>query len=118
MRASRREGAEKNAWQVSAAIDRLILLGLLLTSALGIAAAFGHAAGRASSAWSADRAGRQRVTALLIVYRMLQEPGLDEATVVKAGAPLALVVLGRRRAGPGDRRCEEEDADEAGPEAV
>jgi hypothetical protein len=34
------------------------------------------------------------VTALLVLYRILQEPGFDEITVVKAGAPLALGVLG------------------------
>ena len=34
------------------------------------------------------------VTGLLVAYRIIQEPGFDETTTVKAGAPLALVVLG------------------------
>ena len=33
-------------------------------------------------------------TALLVIYRILQEPGLDVSTTVKAGAPLALILLG------------------------
>ena len=34
------------------------------------------------------------VTAFLVVYRLVQQPGFDESTTVKLGAPLALVVLG------------------------
>jgi hypothetical protein len=34
------------------------------------------------------------VTALLVVYRIFQEPGSDVSTTVKAGAPLALLALG------------------------
>jgi hypothetical protein len=34
------------------------------------------------------------ITALLVAYRIVQEPGLDEATTVQAGAPLAVIVLG------------------------
>jgi hypothetical protein len=34
------------------------------------------------------------VTALLVTYRIFQEPGFDASTTIKAGAPLALVVLG------------------------
>jgi len=34
------------------------------------------------------------VAGLVVAYRIIQEPGLDDATVVKAGAPLALIVLG------------------------
>ena len=90
------ENAEQNAWQVDGAIDRLILFGLLLTIVLAVGAAYLRAAARrfepplTPSALAAVSAG---VTALLIAYRILQEPGLDEATVVKAGAPLSLIVL-------------------------
>ena len=31
--------------------------------------------------------------AVIVAYRIIQEPGLDAATNVKAGAPLALVAL-------------------------
>jgi hypothetical protein len=91
------EGQEKNAWQVDGAIDRIILIGLLATSALGVLAAFAAASGRGGSgafppaALAGITAG---VTALLVVYRVVQEPGFDEFTTVKIGAPLALLVLG------------------------
>ena len=70
---------------------------LLATVVLALAAAYLRAAGKrfdppvtpsALAALSAVVAG------LLVAYRILQEPGFDDATVVKAGAPLALVVLG------------------------
>jgi hypothetical protein len=90
------EGQERNAWREDGAIDRLILISLLLTSALGVAAAF----------WRASERGGERtglfgwaglaacVSALLVLYRILQEPGFDELTTVQIGAPLALGVLG------------------------
>lgn len=91
------EGEELNAWQASGAVDRLILLGLLATVALAIAAAFLRAAGRRfepplSPSALAGLVGV--VTALLVAYRAIQEPGLDAGTTVEAGLPLALVVLG------------------------
>jgi hypothetical protein len=91
------EGQEKNAWQVGGAIDRVILIGLLATSLLGVLAAFWAASGREPRsalpppALAGIAAG---LTALLVVYRVVQEPGLDESTTVKLGGPLALVVLG------------------------
>jgi hypothetical protein len=130
------EGAEKNAWQADGAIDRLILVGLLLTAALGVVAAFAAARppggergepdrGGAPDAGSEPERGREpeperasepdpergreadrgaaaaglagiaaSATALLVTYRILQEPGFDASTTVQAGAPVALVVLG------------------------
>jgi drug/metabolite transporter (DMT)-like permease len=91
------EAEERNAWQVDAGIDRLILVGLLATSALGVYAAFMRAAGRRYERVlsPAALAGLcAAITALLVLYRILQEPGFDEATTVQAGAPLALGVLG------------------------
>jgi hypothetical protein len=91
------EGQEKNAWQVTGTIDRVILIGLLATAALGVLAAFAAAAGRAADS-PIPPAGLAGIvaaaTALLVVYRVVQEPGLDEGTTVKLGAPLALLVLG------------------------
>jgi hypothetical protein len=107
------EGAEKNAWQVDAVIDRLILIGLLLTAALTVVAAFAAARVPERGPW--EKAGSEApegtgspggigltalaglaasITALLVIYRFFQEPGLDVSTTVKAGAPLALVALG------------------------
>ena len=90
------EAQERNAWQEDGLIDRIILIGLLATAALGVGAAFWRASGRSS-----DGLGlfgltgvAACVTALLVLYRIIQEPGVDELTTVKIGAPLALGVLG------------------------
>jgi hypothetical protein len=91
------EGEERNAWQADAAIDRAILVALLGTAALTALAAFARAAGRRSghgvglTAWAGMAAA---VTALLVLYRVIQEPGFDEVNTVQYGAPLALGVLG------------------------
>ena len=79
------------------AIDRVILLALLVTVGLAIAAAFFRAAGRKfEPPWtpSALAALAAVVSALLVTYRIVQEPGIDEFNTVKAGAPLAVIVLG------------------------
>jgi hypothetical protein len=90
------EAEERNAWQEDGALDRLILVALLATSALGVAAAFWRASGRGSAGLGAfGVAGLFAcLTALLVLYRIIQEPGFDEITTVQAGAPLALAVLG------------------------
>lgn len=91
------EGEERNAWQADAFIDRVILLTLLATVALAVGAGFLRAAGRrfepplTPSSLAAVAAG---VAALLVAYRIVQEPGLDNASNVKAGAPLAVIALG------------------------
>ncbi|MDQ3644073.1 MAG: hypothetical protein M3356_00985 [Actinomycetota bacterium] len=91
------EDAEKNAWQASGTVDRIILFGLLSTVLLAIAAAYLRAAGRLfrpPSTPSAVAALAAALTAMLVAYRSFREPGLDDATTVEAGLPLALVVLG------------------------
>jgi len=90
------EGQERNAWQEDGLIDRIILIGLLATSALGVLAAFWRASGRESDGLGPFAlAGLVAcVTALLVLYRVIQEPGFDELTTVKIGAPLALGILG------------------------
>ncbi|MEA2404080.1 MAG: hypothetical protein QOE08_727 [Thermoleophilaceae bacterium] len=116
---------EKNAWQAHALIDRLILLAMLAAIVLALAAAVLQAADRR------DRA--RRVSALtsfvalaafvLIAYRIFQPPGLNDAAVVKAGAPLALlctalITIGARIATISDRRREGEapgEPDEPAP---
>jgi hypothetical protein len=91
------ESEERNAWQADAGIDRVILAGLLGTAALAIFAAFARATGRRSergigpTAWAGLAAA---LTALLVLYRVIQEPGFDEVNTVQYGAPLALGVLG------------------------
>lgn len=91
------QGAEKNAWQASGLIDRVILAGLLATfllamfSAVQRARARRYAPPRTPSMLTALAA---TATALLVVYRIVQQPGLDAGTTVQAGAPLALIALG------------------------
>lgn len=90
------DNAEKNAWEANGTIDRIILICILLTSALGVLAGFWRASGRTARGIGPYglcglAAG---VTALLVLYRILQEPGFDDLTVVKIGAPLTLGVLG------------------------
>jgi hypothetical protein len=90
------ESKERNAWQEDGTIDRVILIGLLVTAALGVLAAFWRASGRETRGlgpygWAGLSAC---ATALLVLYRILQEPGFDELTTVQIGAPLALGVLG------------------------
>ena len=90
------EKREKNAWQASAAIDRVILILLLATALLAIVAAFLRAADR--------RVGPPSLSALAsltglaacaaIAYRIIQPPGFNEAAVVKWGAPLGLLCVG------------------------
>lgn len=91
------EKQEKNAWQASAFVDRLILIALLAAFAAAVAAAFLRAAGRRfEPPWtpSTIAAAVGLAAALLIVYRMIQEPGLDEASVIRAGLPLSLFAVG------------------------
>jgi hypothetical protein len=88
------EGQERNAWQEDGGIDRIILVALLATAALGVGTAFWRASGREGAAAYGLAGLAACVTALLVLYRILQEPGFDEITVVKLGAPLALGVLG------------------------
>jgi hypothetical protein len=87
------EAQERNAWQEDGTIDRIILICLLATAALGVAAGFLRASGRGTGAYAVAGAAAC-ITALLVLYRILQEPGFDEVTTVQIGAPLALGVLG------------------------
>jgi hypothetical protein len=91
------EKREKNAWQAPAAIDRFIALVLVVTMASALAAGFLRAAGRRfKSAWtpSAIASFAGLFGALLILYRIFQPPGFNDAAVVKAGAPIALALVG------------------------
>lgn len=91
------EGAEKNAFQVTAPTDRVILGGLLVSVLLGLAAGFMRAAARRFDpplTPSALAAVVASATALLVAYRTVEQPGFDAATTVKPGAPLGLALLG------------------------
>jgi hypothetical protein len=100
---SAKEGAfadsqEKNAWQADALIDRLILIALVAAIVLALVAAWARAADRtvrlgpwSPSAW-ASIVGL--AACLMLVYRILQPPGLNSGAVVKVGAPLGLLCVG------------------------
>lgn len=93
----RAERAERDAWQADGAIDRVILVALIATFLSAIAAAFLRAAGRRfEPPWTPSSVTAVAATlgAALVAYRMVQEPGLDVSTTVKAGAPIALILLG------------------------
>ena len=88
---------ERNAWQQGGAIDRVVLIALLATVAMGVAAAFLRAADRRfETPWtpSAYAALVAAAAALLVVYRIVQQPGDDATTEIRAGAPLALIAAG------------------------
>ena len=91
------EDEEKNAWQLSDPIDRLVLGALLATVALALLSGFLRAAGKrfAPPLTPAAVTGiLAAASALLIGYRVVDQPGLDAATTVRAGVPIALVALG------------------------
>lgn len=91
------EEEERNAWQVDGAVDIVLLAAILATSALAVAAGVLRAAGRRFEppfTPSGLTAGAAGVAILLLCYRLVQQPNFDDATVIKAGAPLALAVLG------------------------
>ena len=90
------EGQERNAWQADGAIDRLILLVLLGTVLATAAASLLRAGGRRFEPPFTPIAGAAALAVLaelLVAYRIVQEPGLDEATEVTFAPPLALLCL-------------------------
>jgi drug/metabolite transporter (DMT)-like permease len=95
--AERAEGAERNAVQPEAFIDGVLLVLLFATVAFVAVAAFARAAGRRfepPATPSAAAAFTAAFAALMVAYRIVQQPGLDEGTTIKSGAWLSLVVLG------------------------
>jgi hypothetical protein len=90
------EGEEKNAWQADGLIDRILLGVMLAAIALAALTALTRAAG-AKPTEGLGPAGLCAIFAtagaILVAYRIIQEPGLDAGTNVKAGAPLAIVAL-------------------------
>jgi hypothetical protein len=114
------EGEEKNAWQADALVDR-ILLGLMLGAAV---MAILTAITRASGAKPTGGLGPAGLAALLaaagavlLAYRIIQEPGLDEGTTVELGAPLALLALAMIALGSSSAlRADEKEVADAGAE--
>jgi hypothetical protein len=127
------ENEEKTAWQADALIDRLILVACVIAFLGAVVAAFMRSAGRRPEPpWhpSAIATVAGLAGTLLILYRMFQPPGLNDAAVIKSGAPIALVavglvtigsrlaVLGERDEARPRREEEPEEAAEVEEEAV
>lgn len=96
-RESAAEKEEKNAWQADAAVDRLVLIALLGAAFAALVAAFLRAADRRfepSLTPSAVATWLGIAAALLVAYRIVQPPGINEGAVVKLGAVLGLLTVG------------------------
>lgn len=88
---------EKNLWQTPGAIDRVILIVLLAAAVCAAFAAAMRVADhryRGSFTPSAAAALLSGLGALLVLYRLANQPGDDQVTTVKSGPWLAFVALG------------------------
>ncbi|HEX8053325.1 MAG TPA: hypothetical protein VF517_10050 [Thermoleophilaceae bacterium] len=91
------ENEERNAFQADAFIDRLILLACLAAFVAAVATAFLRSMRRrAEPPWNPSALATVAgiLATLLILYRMIQPPGFNEAAVVKPGVPIALAAVG------------------------
>ena len=88
---------EKNLWQEKRAIDRFELLLVLATAVAATAAAIFRVAGRRFSGWltpSALAALLAAALALVMLYRLGNQPGDDQVTTLKSGVWLAFAAVG------------------------
>jgi hypothetical protein len=88
---------DKTAWSAPSLIDVIALLALLTAIGSAIVAAFLRAADRSlgTNRTPTEIAAYAGLAAtLLILYRVLQPPGLNEAAVVKPAAVVGLVLAG------------------------
>ena len=88
---------DKTAWSAPSFVDVIVLLALLTAIASAIAAAFLRAAERSfgTKRTPTELAAYAGLAAtLLILYRVLQPPGLNDAAVVKPAAIVGLVLAG------------------------
>jgi hypothetical protein len=117
------EDEERNALQPHGVID-WILLGLMLGAiVLAALTAITRAAG-AKPTKGLGPAGLAALfaaaAAVVVAYRIIQEPGIDAGTNVKAGAPLALLALALIALGSSaalradDAEADEQEAADAG----
>lgn len=91
------QAQEKNLWQVHGTIDRLMLIVLLAAAICATVAAVMRVAGhryKGSFTPSAAAALLAGLGAVLVLYRIVQQPGDNQVTTLKAGPWLAFVALG------------------------
>jgi hypothetical protein len=91
------QAQEKNLWQLHGAIDRLILIVLLAAAICATLAAVMRVADhryKGSFSPSAAAALLAGLGAVLVLYRIVQQPGDNQVTALKAGPWLAFVALG------------------------
>jgi hypothetical protein len=91
------QAQEKNLWQVHGAIDRLMLIVLLAAALCAAVAAVLRVAGRRYGGGLTPSAAAALLAALgilLVLYRMVQQPGDNQVTTLKSGPWLAFVALG------------------------
>jgi len=91
------EAEERNAWTADGVIDRVILLALLAAIAAAVSLAFSALRERSMGMPGGARGlalSAAAFAAMLVIYRMVQEPGIDAVTTVRGGPFLALVTLG------------------------
>lgn len=87
---------EKNPWQEHAAIDRLILIALLITAGAALFAGFARAAGKRFKSKltpSAIASFAAAAAVIMLAYRILQPPGWNPGAVIRVGAPLGLLCV-------------------------
>jgi hypothetical protein len=106
------ESEEKNAWQVDALIDRVILVLMLGAIALALLTAIARASGGRPATGPASLGSFLAASAaVLVAYRIVQEPGFDESTTIELGAPLAVLALAGIALGLSSAmRADEDDA--------
>ena len=87
----------KKAWEADGLIDRILLAVMLGAAALALLTWFTRSVGAKPTTKGLGPAGVAALlataAAVLVAYRIIQEPGLDQVTTVKLGAPLALIPL-------------------------
>jgi hypothetical protein len=91
------QSAERNLWQESRAIDRLELIVLLGAALAASIAAAARVADKRFEGWltpSAMAALLAAAGALLVLYRVVQQPGDNQLTTLKSGPWLAIIALG------------------------
>ena len=104
------------AWEADALIDRVVLALLGATILLAVATWFTRSLGARPSG-GLGPAGLTALlataSALVVAYRTIQEPGLDDATTIKIGPVIALVLLGAIAFGSSAALRQDESEEEA-----